>query len=69
MVAVIRESDLNWTLARAPRLNDKPGTGQMKFGYAGKGPGTQLSRADYAQFMLEQINDETWSGKAPMVSN
>lgn len=69
MVAVVRESDLNWTLARAPRLNDKPGTGQIKVGYAGKGPGTQLSRADFAQFILEQISDETWSRKAPMVSN
>jgi putative NADH-flavin reductase len=69
MVSIIRNSDLNWTLARAPRLNDQPGTGQIKVGYAGQGPGTQLSRADFAQFMLEQICDNTWSRKAPMLSN
>lgn len=69
MVAIIRNSDLNWTLARAPRLNDKPGTGHIKVGYAGQGPGTQLSRVDFAQFMLEQIHDNTWSRKAPMLSN
>lgn len=69
MVAVIRHSDLNWTLARAPRLNDKPGTGQIKVGYAGQGPGTQLSRADFARFMLDQLEIETWSRKAPMLSN
>jgi len=69
MVSIIRNSDLNWTLARAPRLNDKPGTGHMKVGYAGQGPGTQLSRADFAQFMLEQVEDNTWSRKAPMLSN
>lgn len=69
MVSIIRNSELNWTLVRAPRLNDKPGTGQIKVGYAGQGPGTQLSRADFAQFMLEQIRDDTWSRKAPMLSN
>lgn len=69
MASVIRHSRLNWTLARAPRLNDKPGTGQVKVGYAGKGPGIQLSRADFARFMLAQVDDDTWSRKAPMVSN
>lgn len=69
MVAVVRNSDLKWILTRGPRLNDKPGTGQIKVGYAGQGPGTQLSRADFAQFMLEQIHDDTWLRKAPMVSN
>jgi putative NADH-flavin reductase len=69
MVAVIRNSSLNWTLARTPRLNNKPGTGQIKAGYAGQGPGTQLSRVDFARFMLAQVQDNTWSRKAPMVSN
>lgn len=69
MVAVVRNSSLKWTLARAPRLNDNPGTGKIKVGYAGHGPGTQLSRADFAGFMLEQIKDETWVRKAPMLSN
>lgn len=69
MVAVMQNSNLNWTLTRAPRLNNQPGTGQIKVGYAGRGPGTQLSRADFARFMLEQINDGTWWHKAPMVSN
>ena len=69
MVVAIRGSDLDWTLARAPRLNDKPGTGKIKVGYAGQGPGTQLSRADFARFMLDQLVPDTWSRKAPMLSN
>jgi putative NADH-flavin reductase len=69
MVGAIRDSDLDWTLARAPRLNDKPGTGQIKVGYAGQGPGTQLSRADFARFMLDQATSDTWLRKAPMLSN
>ena len=69
MVAAIRGSDLDWTLARAPRLTDDPGSGQLKVGYAGKGPGTKLARADFARFILDQLEDESWLRKAPMVSN
>lgn len=69
MVAAIRSSDLEWTLARAPRLNDNPPTGNLKIGYAGQGPGTQLSRADFAKFMLDQLNSDEWLRKAPMLSN
>lgn len=69
MVAAIRGSDLNWTLARAPRLNDNPPNGKLKVGYAGKGPGTQLSRVDFARFMLAQVESDEWSRKAPMLSN
>jgi hypothetical protein len=69
MVNAIRSSNLNWTLARVPRLQDKPGTGQIKVGYAGQGPGTQLARADFARFMLEQLQNDQWVQKAPMLSN
>ncbi|GJM41182.1 MAG: hypothetical protein DHS20C20_14640 [Ardenticatenaceae bacterium] len=69
MVAAIRNSGLGWTLARAPRLHDKPTDGQIKVGYAGQGPGTQLARADFARFMLAQLASEEWLNKAPMISN
>ncbi|MCB8945247.1 MAG: SDR family oxidoreductase [Ardenticatenaceae bacterium] len=69
MVAVVRNSDLDWTIARAPRLTNQPGTGQVKVGYAGQGPGTQLARADYARFMLDQLTQDSWLRKAPMISN
>jgi putative NADH-flavin reductase len=69
MVAAIRNSGLDWTLTRAPRLNDNPGTGQLKVGYAGQGPGTQLARADFARFMLDQLQSDEWVRKAPMLSN
>ncbi|MFO7682413.1 MAG: SDR family oxidoreductase [Chloroflexota bacterium] len=69
MVAAVRGSGLDWTLARAPRLQDKPGTGKIKVGYAGKGIGSQLARADFARFMLDQVASDVWVGKAPMLSN
>lgn len=69
MVEAIRTSDLDWTLARAPRLNDKPGGGEVKVGYVGQGPGTQLSRADFARFLVDQLQSDEWLHKAPALSN
>ena len=69
MVKAIQQSDLDWTIARAPRLTDKPGNGRLVVGYAGQGPGTQLTRDDFAKFMLQQVDSDKWSRKSPMVSN
>ncbi len=65
----IRSSDLDWTIVRAPRLIDAPAMGKRTVGYVGKGPGIQVTRADYARFLLDQLTDNTWIGKAPALSN
>jgi len=65
---VIRESGLDWTVVRAPRLTDGPHTGDYRTGYVGRGSGTKVSRADVADFMLRQLEDETYLGRMPMVS-
>ena len=66
---VLRQSGLEWTLVRGPRLTEGPRTGTYKVGYVGKDSGTQASRADVADFMLSQLGDDTWVRKAPMVSS
>lgn len=66
--AVLRGSGLAYVIVRGPRLNDGSRTGVYRVGYVGKDSGTQISRADIADFMLEQLVDDTWLGKAPMVS-
>lgn len=66
---VLRQSGLEWTLVRGPRLTEGPYTGSYKVGYVGKDSGTQASRADVADFMLRQLADDTWIRKAPMVSS
>lgn len=68
MVDVVRQSGLKWTIVRAPRLLDKPAVGQVQVGYLGD-VGIQLTRADFARFLLEQIEGEKWLGQAPVVSN
>jgi putative NADH-flavin reductase len=66
---LIRSSEVEWTIVRAPRLRDGPGGRDIKVGYAGGGPGTQIDRADVARFMLEQLRDAAWIRKAPMIGN
>ena len=65
----IRHSDLEWTLVRVPMLTDDPPAGDIKVGYLGTGVGPRLSRADLAAFMLQQADDLTYVGQAPVISS
>lgn len=64
----IRDSGVAWTIVRPPRLTNGPLTGQYRVGYMALGPGAQISRADVADFMLKQVTDKNYFGKAPMIS-
>lgn len=64
----IEASDVDWTIVRAPRLNDGPKRGTYRIGMVGKGTGTQIGRADVADFMLRQVTDHGYVRQAPMVS-
>lgn len=66
----IRNSDLDWTIVRLNLLNNKPKSGKVKVGYVGSGElGTWISRADIADFMLNQIQDTKYVQQAPAISN
>jgi putative NADH-flavin reductase len=67
-VKVIQASDLDWTVARFPRLSDGEHTRQYRVGYVGKDSGTQLSRADAADFISMEITENKWLRKSPLVS-
>jgi putative NADH-flavin reductase len=67
-VEVIRSSDLDWTIVRYPRLLDSPHTGKYRVGYVGKDSGSQLSRADGADFILKELEKGEYIHKAPIVS-
>jgi putative NADH-flavin reductase len=68
-VDLVRQSGLEWTVVRVPRLTDGPQTGQVRVGMVGKGTGANLTRADMAEFMLKQIDDGQHLRKAPAISN
>jgi hypothetical protein len=67
-VKVIQASDLDWTIARFPRLMDGAHTGKYRVAYLGKDSGTQISRADGADFVLKELAEKKWLRKAPVVS-
>jgi len=67
-VKVIQASDLDWTIVRFPRLTDGAHTGKYRVGYMGKDSGTQISRADGADFVLKELAEKKWLRKAPIVS-
>lgn len=65
---VIQESGLEWVIVRAPRLTEDAGTGEYRVGYVGRNSGTKISRADAADFMLAQLEDDKHLGRMPMIS-
>jgi putative NADH-flavin reductase len=69
VVAIVRASDRDWTIVRVPMLTDGPKKGTVRVGYVGKGVGARLTRADLADFMLEQIQNQTYLHQTPAISN
>lgn len=67
-VKVIQTSDLDWTVVRFPRLMDGAHTGTYQVGYVSKDSGTQISRADAADFVLKELVEEGWVRNLPVVS-
>jgi putative NADH-flavin reductase len=66
---LIRQSDLDWTIVRAPRLTDGPHTGTYRHGYLDLGVTASISRADVADFMLSIVEDGRYVQEAPVVTS
>ena len=67
-VKVIQSSALDWTVVRFPRLMDGSHLGKYRVGYVGGDSGTQISRADGADFILKELIEKKWLLKLPVVS-
>jgi putative NADH-flavin reductase len=66
---VLKSSKAKWTIVRGPRLTDKPRVGKYRIGWVGVNGSTSISRADLADFILSQVEDETFNFMMPFVSN
>lgn len=64
---VLSRSDREWTVVRSMWLHDGPRSGKVR-GDEHRLPGKNLSRADLAEFMLAQLTDRTFVGKAPFAA-
>ncbi len=58
--ADIQKSGLSYTIVRPPRLLDSPPRGEWFDTISGRLPHMEISRADVASFMLNQLKEETY---------
>lgn len=67
---MIKESDLDWTIARPGVLTGGPRTRRYKIlAEAAKWRNGIISRADVADFLVRQIDDQTYLRQAPVLVN
>lgn len=67
----IAKSELDWTIVRLPMLSNNPPKEKLNIGYTGNGQIKlfSLTRTNLADFLIKQLDDETYLWKAPIVSN
>lgn len=67
--ALTRASGLDWTIVRPGAFTDGPRTGSYQRGFGPDVP-TQLkvSRADIAEFIVQQLSDDTWLRQTPALA-
>ena len=67
--AIIRDSGLDWVVVRPSVLNDKPGGHALRAltDLAGFHGGT-ISRADVTRFVVDQVGEDTWLHRSPLIT-
>ncbi|MEM9675489.1 MAG: SDR family oxidoreductase [Bacteroidota bacterium] len=65
---VLKNSDVEWTIVRGPRLTNEPKRGDYRIGWVGVNAGTKLGRADLADFILRLVEHKEYDGQMPFVS-
>ena len=67
---LIKESELDWTIARPGVLTNGPRTGRYRIlSEATQWRNGIISRADVAEFLVRQIGDQTYIRKTPVLIN
>jgi len=67
---LIKESELDWTIARPGVLTSGPRTGHYQIlSEASQWRNGIISRADVAEFLVRQIGDQTYIRKSPLLIN
>jgi putative NADH-flavin reductase len=67
---LIKGSELDWTIARPGVLTSGPRTGHYQIlSEASQWRNGIISRTDVAEFLVQQIGDQTYILKAPVLIN
>ena len=67
--AAVKESGLDWTIIRPSGLVDTPRTGEYDFGENIPAKTSKIARADVADLILKELEQNTNIGKALTISN
>jgi putative NADH-flavin reductase len=65
---VLKSSNKKWVIVRAPRLTNDEKIGNYRVGWVGVNASAKISRADLADFILNQVEDESYNFQMPFVS-
>ncbi|MEY4538894.1 MAG: hypothetical protein RLZZ306_651 [Bacteroidota bacterium] len=65
---LLRNSGLKWSIVRGPRLTNDPKVGKYRVGWVGVNASTKVSRADLADFIVTQIEDDSFAYQMPFIS-
>jgi len=66
---VLRNSDTDWIIVRGPRLTNGARKGKYWVGWVGEGGSTSISRADLADFILQQVETDHYLHQMPFVTH
>lgn len=66
--ALVKASGFDWIIVRPGGLTNGPATGSYKSGVDVKLTANQVSRADVAAFVLQQVDDDTYLHQAPAIT-
>lgn len=67
--AAVKASDLDWTIIRPSGLTDTSRTSQYQVGENIQATTSTIARADVADFILNELDSNSWIGKAVTVTN
>ncbi|MDC0680152.1 NAD(P)-dependent oxidoreductase [Sorangium atrum] len=66
---IVRDSGLDWILVRPSVLNDKPSRDTIRaLTDLSSFHGGTISRAHVASFVLDQVRDDTWVHRSPLIT-
>lgn len=65
---LLKKSQAKWIIVRGPRLTMEAAKGDYRIGWVGVNASTSIGRADLADFILKQVEDDTFIYQMPFVS-
>ncbi|MEC0573518.1 NAD(P)H-binding protein [Bacillus inaquosorum] len=65
---ILSRSGLDWTIVRLPFVTDAQTQGAVKVDFFNS-PGMRITNLDIAAFLVQQIEDHSFSQKTPFISN